>query len=42
MAFADRGYAGGEPAQAALDEGIELEVIKLAEAKKRFVLWPRR
>jgi transposase len=42
VAFADQGYTGEEPAQAALDEGIELQVIKLAEAKKGFVLLPRR
>ena len=42
MAFADQGYTGEEPAQAALDEGIELQVIKLPEAKKGFVLLPRR
>ncbi len=34
IAFADQGYTGEEPAQAALDEGIELEVIKLPEEKK--------
>ncbi len=34
VAFADQGYTGEEPAQAALDEGIELQVIKLQEAKK--------
>jgi transposase len=34
VAFADQGYTGEEPAQAALDEGIELQVIKLAETKK--------
>ena len=42
VAFADQGYTGEEPAQAALDEGMELQVIKLAEAKKGFVLLPRR
>ncbi|MGF6735753.1 transposase [Paraburkholderia youngii] len=42
VAFADQGYTGEEPAQAALDEGIELQVIKLPEAKKGFVLLPRR
>jgi transposase len=42
VAFADQGYTGEEPAQAALDEGIELQVIKLPEAKKGFVLVPRR
>jgi hypothetical protein len=34
VAFADQGYTGEEPAQAALDEGIELQVIKLSEAEK--------
>ncbi|WEY37672.1 IS5 family transposase [Paraburkholderia sp. SUR17] len=42
VAFADQGYTGEEPAQAALDEGIELHVIRLAETKKSFVLLPRR
>lgn len=42
VAFADQGYTGDEPAQAALDEGIELQVIKLAEAKKGLVLQSRR
>jgi transposase len=42
LAFADQGYTGGEPAKAARDEGIELQVIKLPEAKKGFVLLPRR
>jgi transposase len=42
LAFADQGYTGETAAQAARDEGIELQVIKLPEAKKRFVLLPRR
>lgn len=42
VAFADQGYTGKEPAEAARDEGIELQVIKLPEAKKGFVLLPRR
>jgi transposase len=42
VAFADQGYTGEDAAQAALDEGIELQVIKLPEAKKGFVLPPRR
>ena len=42
VAFADQGYAGEEAAQAARDEGIDLQVIKLQEAKKGFVLLPRR
>lgn len=40
VAFADQGYAGEEAAQAARDEGIELQVIKLQEAQKAFVLLP--
>lgn len=42
LAFADQGYTGDTAAQAARKEGIELQVIKLAEAKKGFVLLPRR
>ncbi len=42
VAFAEQEYTGEEPAQTALDEGMELQVIKLAEAKKGFVLLPRR
>ncbi|MCY0388452.1 IS5 family transposase [Robbsia sp. Bb-Pol-6] len=42
LAYADRGYTGAEPAQAASDEGIDLQIIKLPEARKGFVLLPRR
>ena len=42
VVFADQGYTGKEPALAALDEGIELQMIKPGEAKKGFVLLPRR
>jgi transposase len=42
LAFADQGYTGNTAAQAAREEGIELQVIKLPEAKKGFVLLPRR
>ena len=42
IAFVDQGYTGNQPAQAAQDQGMQLEVIKLAEAKKGFVLLPRR
>ncbi|CAM2172854.1 transposase [Paraburkholderia sacchari] len=42
IAFADQGYTGEESAEAARDEGIELQVVKLPEAKKGFVLLPRR
>lgn len=42
LAFAHPVYAGEEPAKAARDESIELQVIRLPEAKKEFVLLPRR
>ena len=42
VAFVDQGYTGDEPAQAAQQQGIQLQVIKLPEAKKGFVLLPRR
>ena len=42
VAFVDQGYTGEEPAAAAKAEGIDLQVIKLPEAKKGFVLLPRR
>jgi len=43
VAFADQGYTGEEAAQAARDEGIDLQVIKLQEAKKGFVFgWLNR
>ena len=37
-----RWCTGDEPAQAAESQGMELQVIKLPEAKKGFVLLPRR
>lgn len=42
IAFVDQGYTGEEPAEAAQEQGIQLEVIKLPEAKRGFVLLPRR
>ncbi len=42
IAFVDQGYTGHTPAQAAKHEGIDLFVVKLEEAKKGFVLLPRR
>ena len=42
LAFVDQGYTGDKAAQAAQQHGIQLEVVKLAEAKKGFVLLPRR
>ena len=42
LAYVDQGYTGEKPAAAAAAQGIELEVVKLAEAKRGFVLLPRR
>lgn len=42
VAFVDQGYTGETPRQAAADHGIALEVVKLPEAKRGFVLLPRR
>jgi len=42
VAFVDQGYTGDDPAAAAAEHGIRLEVVKLAEAKRGFVLLPRR
>jgi transposase len=41
-AFVDQGYTGDQPAEAAAAHGIQLEVVKLPEARKSFVLLPRR
>lgn len=42
LAYVDQGYTGRQPRQEAADQGIELCVVKLAEAKKGFVWLPRR
>ena len=42
LAFVDQGYTGDGPAAAAAAHGIRLEVVKLPEAKRGFVLLPRR
>jgi transposase len=42
VAFVDQGSTGDQPALAAQGQGMQLEVIKLPEAKKGFVLLPRR
>jgi transposase len=42
LAFVDQGYTGDDPARAAQAHGIKLEVVKHAEAKRGFVLLPRR
>ena len=42
IAFVDQGYTGEQAARDAAQHGIKLEVVKLPEAKKGFVLLPRR
>ena len=42
LAYVDQGYTGEEPAAAAAAHGIQLAVVKLPEAKRGFVLLPRR
>jgi transposase len=42
LAFVDQGYTGETAAAEANTHGIRLEVVKLSEAKKGFVLLPRR
>lgn len=42
LAFVDQGYTGKTAEKEATEHGIRLEVVKLAEAKKGFVLLPRR
>ncbi len=42
LAFVDQGYTGARPALAAAEHGITLDVVKLSEAKRGFVLLPRR
>jgi transposase len=42
LAFVDQGYTGERPAADAKRYGIELDVVKLSQAKRGFVLLPRR
>ena len=42
LAWADQGYRGEQAKSDAAQNGIELQVVKLPEAKKGFVLLPRR
>jgi transposase len=42
IAYVDQGYTGENAADAAQEHGIKLEVVKLPEAKRGFVLLPRR
>src|ERR1700710_2084617 len=40
--FVDQGYTGARAAEASQAHGIDLEVVKAPEAKRGFVLLPRR
>lgn len=42
VAYVDQGYTGDQAAQAAAVHGLQLEVVRLPQAKKGFVLLPRR
>lgn len=42
LAYADQGYTGQAAADQASEHGIALEIVKHTEAKKGFVLLPRR
>jgi transposase len=42
LAYVDQGYTGDNAAEAAQEHGMELEVVRHTEAKRGFVLLPRR
>jgi len=42
LAFVDQGYTGEQPSADAAKQGLELSVVKLPQAKRGFVLLPRR
>jgi transposase len=42
LAFVDQGYTDEKATEAASAHGIKLEVVRLPEAKRGFVLLPRR
>lgn len=42
VAWADQGYTGEQAKNDASEQGIDLQVVKLSEVKKGFVLLPRR
>ena len=42
LAYVDQGYTGEQPAADATHHGLQLEVVKHSEAKRGFVLLPRR
>nr|WP_232092001.1 transposase [Acetobacter aceti] len=42
LAWADQGYTGSKAAKAAEEQDITLEIVRLPQAKRGFVLLPRR
>jgi transposase len=42
LAYVDQGYTSEKPTMAARTHGIELNVVKLPNAKRSFILLPRR
>ena len=42
LAYVDQGYTGESAAHATEKHGVQLEVVKHTEAKRRFLLLPRR
>ncbi len=42
LAWVDQGDAGDEPTEEAQTRGLELAVVRLPQAKKGFILLPRR
>jgi transposase len=42
LAWVDQGYTGGDVAEAAKANGVTLQVVRLPEARRGFVLLPRR
>jgi transposase len=42
LVYVDQGYTGQDPAEAAQEHAIRLEVVKHTQAKRGFVLLPRR
>ncbi len=42
LAYVDQGYSGERTAEEAQAQGMRLEVVKHSEAKRGFVLLPRR
>jgi transposase len=42
LAYVDQGYTGQDAQQQAAEQGLQLEVVKLPDAKGDFVLLPRR